>query len=125
MAKAILSVDDKVDEDDYENDIKEENIVDDEDYKEKDEEGKDDDGEDDVNDDDDKVVRLINKNEKHFYQDDDSLVLISFDENKDDDELPKSQTPWLHHHINSKSISKLDGYNQICELQYKCHSNPT
>jgi hypothetical protein len=51
MAKAMLSVDDKVDKDDYKNDTKEEDIIDDEDYKEKDK--------------DDKVVRLASKNEEH------------------------------------------------------------
>jgi hypothetical protein len=50
-------------------------IVNDEDYKEKDE-----DDEDDVDDDDDKVVRLTSKNENHSYQNDDSMVLISFDD---------------------------------------------
>jgi hypothetical protein len=56
-AEAMLSVDHKVDKDDYDNDTKEEDIVDDEDYKEKD---KDDD-------DDGKVVRLTSKNEQHSY----------------------------------------------------------
>ncbi|CAK9265604.1 unnamed protein product [Sphagnum jensenii] len=66
MIEAMSSVDDKVDEDDYDNDIKEEDIIDDEYYKEKDEEEKDEDDEDDVDDDDDdKVVRLISMNEKH------------------------------------------------------------
>ncbi len=55
MAKALLSVHDKVDEDDFENDVKEED-VDDEDYKKKDDE-------DDVDDDDDKVIRLVSMNE--------------------------------------------------------------
>jgi hypothetical protein len=32
------------------------------------------------------VVRLISNNEKHSYQDDDSMVLISFDEGEDDEE---------------------------------------
>ncbi|CAK9205204.1 unnamed protein product [Sphagnum jensenii] len=87
MVEALSNVDDKVDEDDFENDIKEEDIADDEEYKEKDEEDKDEVDEDD--DDDDKVVRLLNMNEKHSYQDDDSMVLINFDEDEDDDELPK------------------------------------
>ncbi len=85
MVEALLNVDDKVDENDFENDIMEEDIVDDEEYKEKDEEDKDEDDKDD----DDKVVRLLNMNEKHFYQDDDSMVLNNFDEDEDDDELPK------------------------------------
>jgi hypothetical protein len=89
--EVVLNVDDKANEDDSENDIEEEDIIDDEDYKEKDEEDKDDD-------DDDKVVRLASKNEKHFYQDD-SMVLISSNENENDEELPKSQAPWLHQHI--------------------------
>jgi hypothetical protein len=46
------------------------------------------------------VVRLTNKNEEHSYQENDSMVLISFDEDEDDEELPKSQTPWVHQHIN-------------------------
>jgi flagellar hook protein FlgE len=87
--EAVLNANDKVDEDDFENDTKEEDIVDDEDYEEKDE--------DDV---DDKVVKLASMNEEHSYQDDDSMVLISFNEDEDDEELPKSQTPWLHEHIN-------------------------
>jgi hypothetical protein len=64
--KVMLSVDDKVDEDDSKNDIEEEDIVNDEDYKEKDEEDKDENDEDDVvddDDDDDKVIRLTSKNE--------------------------------------------------------------
>ncbi|CAK9276982.1 unnamed protein product [Sphagnum jensenii] len=48
--KAVLSVDDKANEDDFENDAEEEDIINDKDYKEKDE--------DDV-DDDDKVVKLV------------------------------------------------------------------
>jgi hypothetical protein len=64
MVGAMLSVDDKVDEDDFDNDIKEKDIVDDEYYKEKEEEDKDHDDEDDVDDDDDdKVVKLVTKNE--------------------------------------------------------------
>ncbi len=58
MAETMLSVDDKVDENDFD---KEKDIVDDEDYKEKEEEDKDHDDEDD--DDDDKVVKLVSKNE--------------------------------------------------------------
>jgi hypothetical protein len=53
------------------------------------------------------------------------MMLISSNENEDDEELPKSQTLWLHQHISWENISKLNGCNQICELQYKCHSNPT
>jgi hypothetical protein len=87
MVEAMLSANDKADENDFENDIKEEYIINDENYKEKDEKDKD---EDDVDDDDDKVVRLASKNEKHSYQDDDSMVLISFDENENDKELPKN-----------------------------------
>jgi hypothetical protein len=34
--------------------------------------------------------------QEHSYQENDSMVLISFDEDEDDEELPKSQTPWLH-----------------------------
>jgi hypothetical protein len=89
-AKAMLSADDKVDKNDYENDTEKEDIVDEDDYKEKD---KDDD-------DDGKVVKLASKNEEHFYQEDNSMVLINFDEDEDDEKLPKSQTPWLHQHIN-------------------------
>jgi hypothetical protein len=44
------------------------------------------------------------------------MVLISSNENKDDEKLPKSQTPWLHQHINWESISKFDGCNQVYEL---------
>jgi hypothetical protein len=33
------------------------------------------------------------------------MVLISYNKDEDDEELPKSQTPWLHEHINWKSIS--------------------
>ncbi len=87
--EAVLNANDKADEDNFENDTKEEDIVDDEDYEEKDE--------DDVG---DKVVKLASMNEEHSYQDDDSMVLISFNEDEDDEELPKSQTPWLHEHIN-------------------------
>ncbi len=58
MVEIMLSVDDKADENDYENDTEEEDIVDDEDYEEKDE-----DDEDDADDDDDKVVKLTSKNE--------------------------------------------------------------
>ncbi len=72
----------QVDKDDSKNDTEEEDIVDDEDYKQKDE--------DEEDDDDDKVVKLASKNEKHFYQEDDSNVLINFDKDKDDEELPKS-----------------------------------
>ncbi len=89
MAKALSSVDDKVDEDDFQNDIKEEDVVNDEDYKEKDEEDKDEDDNDDVDDDDNKVIRLVSMNEEHSYQDDDSMVLINFDEDENNDELPK------------------------------------
>jgi hypothetical protein len=86
MAKALSSVNDKVvDEYDFENDVKEED-VDDEDYKKQD---KDEDDEDDVDDDDDKVIRLVSMNEKHFCQDDYSMVLISFDKDENDDELTK------------------------------------
>ncbi len=53
--KVVLNVDDKVNKNDYDNDIKEEDIIDDESYKEKDE--------DEKNDDDEKVVRLTNMNE--------------------------------------------------------------
>ncbi len=60
--KAMLSVDDKADKNNYKNDTKEEDIVNDEDYMDKDE-----DDEDDVNDDDDKVVRLASKNEEHSH----------------------------------------------------------
>ncbi|CAM6075071.1 unnamed protein product [Sphagnum tenellum] len=81
-AKAMLSANDKVDKNDYDYDIEEEDIVDDEDYKRKDE--------DDEDHDDDKVVKLANKNEEHFYQKDDSIVLISFDKDKNDEKLPKS-----------------------------------
>ncbi len=73
-----MNVDDKADEDDFENDTNEEDIVDDEDYKEKDKDDK-----DDVDDDDDKVVKLASKNEKYSYQKDDfNMVLIYFDKNK-------------------------------------------
>jgi hypothetical protein len=72
--EAMLSVNDKVDKDDFENDIEEEDIVDDEDYKEKDED-----------DDDGKVVMLACKNEEHFYQEDDSMALINFYEGEDDE----------------------------------------
>jgi len=113
----MLSADDKVDEDDFENDTEEEDIVNDEDYKEKDEDDEDDD-------DDDKVVMLARNNEEHFYQEDDSMVLISLTKMKMMKNYPRARrTPWLHQHINWKNISKLDGYNQICELQYKSHSN--
>ncbi len=78
--EVMLNVDDKVDEDDYDNDIEEEDIIDDEDYKEKDEEDKHEDEEDEEDDVDDKVVRLISMNEKHSYQNDDSMVLINFEE---------------------------------------------
>jgi len=77
--EAMLSVDHKVDKDDYDNDTKEEDIVDDEDYKEKDDD-----------DDDGKVVRLTSKNEQHSYQEDDSMVLIIFYEYEDDEKLPKN-----------------------------------
>jgi uncharacterized protein (DUF934 family) len=92
----MLNVDDKADEDDFENDIEEEHIVDDEDYKEKDEENKDED-------DDDKVVKLTNMNAEHSYQDDDSTVLISFNENEDDETLSKAK---LHGCMNT-SIEKV------------------
>jgi hypothetical protein len=46
------------------------------------------------------VVKLASKNEEHSYQEDESMVLISVDEDENDEELPKSQTPWLHQHIN-------------------------
>jgi hypothetical protein len=36
------------------------------------------------------VVRFVNKNEEHSDWVDDSMVLISSNKNKDDDELPKS-----------------------------------
>jgi hypothetical protein len=98
MVKEVLSANDKANEDDSENDIEEEDIIDDENYMEKDEEDKEEDDEDNV--DDDKVVRLASKNEEHSYQTDDSMILISFNENEDDEKLPKSQTPWLHQHIN-------------------------
>jgi hypothetical protein len=96
MTEVMLSVDDKANEDDFENDIEKEDIVDDEDYMDKDEDDKDDVDDDD----DDKVVMLTSKNEKRFYQYDDSTVLISFDQDKDDENLPKIHTPWLHQHIN-------------------------
>ncbi len=54
MTNAMLSANDKANEDDSENDTKEEDIIDDEEDKEKDEEDKDKDDEDDVDDDDDK-----------------------------------------------------------------------
>jgi hypothetical protein len=77
MMEAVLSVDDKADEDDSENDTKEEDIVDDENYNERDKEDKDEDDEDDVDDDDDddKVVRLTSKNEEHSYEND---VILHF-----------------------------------------------
>jgi hypothetical protein len=53
------------------------------------------------------------------------MVLINSNEDEYGEKLLKNQTRWLHQHINLKSFSKLNGYNQICELQYKCHSNPT
>ncbi len=84
VAEVVLSANDKADENDFENDTKEEDIVDDEDYTEKDEKDKDED------DDDDKMVKLASMNEDHFYQDDDSMVLISFEENEDDEKLPKN-----------------------------------
>ncbi len=119
MVETMLNVDDKADKNDYENDTEEEDIVDDENYKEKDE-----DDEDDVDNDDDKVVKLASKNEEHYYQEDDyGMVLISSNEDKYCEKLPKNQTQWLHQYINWKSFSKLNGCNQICELQYKCHSN--
>jgi hypothetical protein len=31
---------------------------------------------------------------------DDSMMLITSNENEDDEKLPTSQTPWLHEHIN-------------------------
>jgi hypothetical protein len=37
------------------------------------------------------VVKLTNNNEEHFYQEDDSMVLISFDKDEHDKKLPKSQ----------------------------------
>ncbi len=102
----MLNVDDKANKNDYEN---EEQIINDEDYKEKDE--------DDVDNDDDKVVKLTSKNEEHSYQEDDfGTVLINSNKDKYGEELPKSQTPWLHQHINCESFSKLDGCNQNCEL---------
>jgi hypothetical protein len=113
-AEVVLSVDDKANEGDSKNDIEEEDIVDDEDYKVKDEEDKD---EDDVDDDDDKVVKLRSKNEEHSYQDDDSTVLISSNKDKDDEKLPKNQTPWLHQHTikkisqNSMVATKSVNYN--------------
>ncbi len=91
--ETMLNVDDKANKNDYDNVTKEEDIINDEDYKEKDE--------DDVDNDDDKVVKLTSKNQEHFYQEDDfGMVLISSDKDEYGEELPKSQTPWLHEHIN-------------------------
>ncbi len=36
------------------------------------------------------MVKLASKNEEHFYQEDDSIVLISSNKDKDDKELPKN-----------------------------------
>jgi hypothetical protein len=46
------------------------------------------------------VVKLTSKNEQHSYQKDDSMVLIIFFKDEEDEKLPKNQTPWLHQHIN-------------------------
>jgi len=78
--EVMLNVDDKVDENNSDNDIEEEDIINDEDYKEKDEEDKHEYEEDEEDDVDDKVVRLISMNEEHSCQNDDSMVLISFEE---------------------------------------------
>ncbi len=61
MAKAMLSVDDKVNEDDYDNDIKKEDIINDKYQKDEDKEEKDENDEDNVVDDNDNVVRLVSK----------------------------------------------------------------
>ncbi len=71
-AKAVLRINDKADKYNFKNDTKEEDIIDDKDYKDKDD--------DDDDDDDDKVVKLASKNEEHFYQKDDSMVLINSNE---------------------------------------------
>jgi hypothetical protein len=91
MAKALLSANDKVDKNDFENDTKEKDIIYDDDYKEKNED-----------DDDDNMVKLTSKIQEHSYHEDDSMVLISSDkdEDEDDEKLPKNQTPWLHQHSN-------------------------
>ncbi len=43
-----------------------------------------------------KLVVLTHRNEKHYnYDDDNFIIMISFNENENDDELHESQTPWL------------------------------
>jgi hypothetical protein len=84
IVKTMLSVDDKVNKGDYENDTEEEDIIDDKDYKEKDKDDEDDD-------DDDKVIKLASKNEEHFYQKDDSMVLINYDEYEDMKKYPRAK----------------------------------
>jgi hypothetical protein len=37
-------------------------------------------------------------------EDDESTILITLDENDDDEKLPKNQTPWLQQHFNCQNI---------------------
>jgi hypothetical protein len=51
---------------------------------------------------------LTHKNKKHFNYDDGSFImLISFNENENDEELHESQTPWLLQHLKLKKSIKI------------------
>jgi hypothetical protein len=42
------------------------------------------------------VVVLTHRNEKHYnYDDDNFIILISLNENENDEKLHENQTPWL------------------------------
>jgi hypothetical protein len=40
-------------------------------------------------------------------EDDESTMLITLDENDDDEKLPKNQTPWLQQHFIAKTFKSL------------------
>ncbi len=66
--------------------------VDNENCKENNEE----DHEDKDDDDEAKLVVLTHRNEKHYSYDDDNFIMLSsFNKNETDKELHESQTPWL------------------------------
>ncbi len=71
--------------------------VNNENYKGNDEE----DHEDKDDDDEAKLVVLTHRNEKLYYDDDNFIALISFNENENDEKLPESQTP---NNISTKKI---------------------
>ncbi len=92
IALVIMNVDNETNEDEYDNDFQGGRWCKHWKLQGNNEE----DPEDKVDDDEAKVVVLTHRNEKHYnYDDDNFIILISLNENENDEKLHENQTPWL------------------------------